>query len=123
MEKQDKTERAWDDSLYKRGNLFVDGYANPIKPKVRYNKDLENPNTIDVQEGDTPDDREPEDDSTNHLELISSPRYREYMRQDLISQLLNPQEQWRLIVYGIIALGALQFLSIIITMYVTGGFS
>lgn len=117
MVSPDDSERAWDDTLYKHGNVFVDGYANPIKPKVRHNKDLETPDTIDVEEGE---ETEVEDDT--HVKLISSPRFGAFMRQKLISELLNPREQWRLIVYGIIALGVLGFVQIIVVLYATGAF-
>jgi len=121
MERPNKTERAWDEDLYKRGNMFVAGYANPIKPSVDYNRDLENPDTVDVVEGDTDDDSGDEDDSTaEDVQLIASPRYREYMRQDLISQILNPREQWRLLAYGIIALGILTMFNIALSLSASG---
>lgn len=107
---------AWDDDFYRYGNLFMDGYANSIKPRVRRNKELEDPDEVDVDVSD-----EAAADG-GHVEMISSSRYADYMKQDLISQLLNPKEQWRLLAYGIIALGVLQFFGIIITLYVAGGF-
>lgn len=124
LEQVDKDRRAWDTNLYKRGNVFVKGYANPIKPKVNRNAELENPDTIDVTEGNdgqTEDAREDDEDNTE-LELIASPRYQSFMRQDLISQLLNPESQWRILVFGIIALGILNFVGMIITLYGTGAF-
>lgn len=125
MEKPDESEKAWDENLYRHGNLFVSGYANPIKPDVRHDPALENPNTVDVKEGD-PDDESDDVDETDdgrHVELISSARYREYMRQDLISQLLTPESRWNLIVWAVIGLGVLQFVAIIVTLYATGSFS
>lgn len=115
----DQDTRAWDSNLYRNGNLFVKGYANPIKPRVVHNDQLENPDTIDVEEGDAVDTSDGDD---QHVSLISSSRYRDYMRQDLVSQLLTPQEQWKLIAYGIIGVAIVQFLTIIITMYVNGAF-
>jgi len=121
MERPDKTERAWDEDLYKRGNMFVAGYANPIKPSVDYNRDLEDPDTVDVVEGDTDADSDGEDDTTEEdVQLIASPRYREYMQQDLISQILNPREQWRLLAYGIIALGILTMFNIALSLSASG---
>ena len=163
MEKPDESTRAWDPDMYKDGNLFVSGYANPIKPRVDYHPDLEEPNTVDVSEGhsgtsdaeriascdgcgpednqeameamdgvitgDVDDERlcethlgELDSSHGSHLNLISSGRYREYMRQDLISQLLTPESRWNLIVWAMIGLGVLQFLAIIVTLYATGSF-
>lgn len=125
MEQPDEANRAWDQDLYKHGNLFVSGYANPVKPRVHYNESLENPNELDVQEGDVdPEDVYPEDDvsDTGHVQLISSGRYREYMRQDLISQLLTPESRWNMLVWAGIAIAVLQFFSIIITLWATGSF-
>lgn len=115
--------RAWDSTLYKRGNVFVEGYANPIKPTVDYRKELEDPDTVDVVEGNGESQEVASDGGEEtHVSLISSPRYRDYMRQDLISQLLNPREKLRLLAYGIIALGILIFLNIIVVFYATGSF-
>lgn len=127
MEEPNKTARAWDSDLYSSGNVFVSGYANPIKPRVEYRQELEEPDTVDVTEGDT-DEREgsedeAEDEDEQHVQLISSGRYRDYMRQDLISQLLTPDAQWRTMVYAVIAVAALQFISIIVTLYATGTFA
>ena len=135
----DKDRKAWDSSMYKNGNVFVEGYANPIKPRVHDNPELENPDTVDVVEGDGGVEvEEREGDSSvdgaadredgaggerdKHVGLISSSRYQTYMQQDLVSQLLTPQEQWRLIAYGILALGGLSFMNIIIVLYATGSF-
>lgn len=118
--------RAWDSNLYVNGNVFVDGYANPIKPKVNYNEELENPDTIDVEEGETgtaDDTADSEEGDGPHVSLISSARYRDYMRQDLVSQLLTPNEQWKLLAYGILGVAILQFFTIIITMWATGQFA
>lgn len=123
MESPDKDTRAWDTNLYGNGNVFVEGYANPIKPRVEYHEQLENPNTVEVTEGDTDDTEASEDDADDtHVQLISSGRYRDYMRQDLISQLLTPDAQWKLIAYGVLALGVLQFFAICVTLYGTGAF-
>ena len=131
--------RAWDDNLYKHGQLYYAGYANPIKPRVEVDTDLETPDQVGVEEsrpnplkqnpatdgGEVTDEmhREnlgPADDE--HTKMISSARYRKYMRQDLISQLLTPRERWRLITYAIVGLGLIQMFSIIITLYATGSF-
>ncbi len=119
----DKDTRAWDTNLFKNANVFVKGYANPIKPTVEHNSKLENPDTIDHREGEPDEETSETDGSDREVSLIASSRYRDYMRQDLVSQLLTPKEQWKLIAYGVLAVGILQFLSIIVTMYVTGTFA
>lgn len=128
----DKDSKAWDMGMYKNGNLFPKGYANPIKPIVKHNENLENPNEIDHKEGspessdgassDAPQLEGETEGERTHVQLISSSRYRDYMRQDLVSQLLTPKEQWKLIAYGVLGLGILMFLSMIITLYVNGAF-
>ena len=122
MEQPDESNRAWDTSLYKHGNVFLDGYANPIKPTVDQQTGLENPDH--VSNGDEADGSESDGDGSDgpHTQLISSGRYRDYMRQDLISQLLTPESRWNKMLYGIIAVAALQFMTIIITLYATGSF-
>lgn len=119
----DKDTRAWDTNLFRNANLFVQGYANPIKPKVEHNSKLENPDQIDVREGEPDGESEETDGSEQSVSLIASSRYRDYMRQDLVSQLLTPKEQWKLIAYGVLGLGILQFVAILVTMYVTGTFA
>lgn len=121
FEHADKNSRAWDPNLYRRGQLYIKGYANPVKPAVDYNQDLEDPDTAVIREGDVELDEDDEQEGA-HTELISSPRYREYMRQDLISQLLNPREQWRLIMYAVIGLGGLMLINVLITLSVAGAF-
>ncbi len=118
----DKDTRAWDSNMYRNGNLFVQGYANPIKPRVDHNTQLEDPDTVEVEEGDSGTESDSEDGEGRHVNLISSSRYRDYMRQDLVSQLLTPKEQWKLIAYGVLALGVLQFVGICVTLYGTGAF-
>lgn len=115
MVETDTEQRAWDDNLYRYGNVFIDGYANPIKPSVEYNEELEDPDTVDVEEGSA-------EDSDSHVELISSPRYRDYMRQDLIGQLLNPREQWRIIAYAVIGLALIMAINLVVTLSAAGVF-
>lgn len=123
FESPDKNSRAWDSDLYRRGQLYIKGYANPVKLSKNYDHELENPDTAELEESDKDfDDVDEELDKTAHTELISSPRYREYMRQDLISQLLNPRAQWRLLAYAVIALGILMTANIIISAAAAGAF-
>jgi hypothetical protein len=121
MESVDKSERAWDTDLFKSGNLFVSNYANPIKPRVSHNPNLETPNEVEAVDGNPDGDTEPDND--RHAQLISSGRYREFMRQDLISQLLTPESRWNILVWAVISVAVLQFLGIIITLWATGSFS
>lgn len=121
--KPDKDTRAWDTNLFKNANLFVQGYANPFKPRVNHNSKLENPDTIDSKDGEPDGENHETAVSDREVDLIASSRYRDYMRQDLVSQLLTPKEQWKLIAYGVLALGALQFIGILVVMYVNGTFA
>lgn len=113
MEIPNTNSRAWDDNLFKSGQLYLKDHANPIKPYLVRNEDLEDPDEVDVKE--TKDV-----DSDNHTRVISSPRYKEYMRQDLISQLLNPRAQWRLIAYAVIILAVLMLANVFISMSAAG---
>jgi len=118
MEVPDTDKRAWDSNLYRRGNLFIDGYANPVRPKIVPADEKGQLDDVEVVEGDGDD----EDDESAAVGLIPSHRYQTFMSQQMLSELMNPREQWKLIVYGVIALGALQFIAIIVTMYATGSF-
>lgn len=113
MQQPDKEERAWDPELYKNGQLYYSDYANPIKPKIEYNQDLEQPDRVAATDGGDSDD-------AAHVKMISSPRYREYMRQDAISQILNPREQWRLIFFAVIGLALLVVVNIMMNASATG---
>lgn len=126
MVNPDSDEYAWDPDHYKYGNVFHADYANPLKVVVNTEKSLEDPDTAGLEESDpeqsSGESEDADDDGVQHAKLITSDRFAAYMRQDLISQLLNPREQWRLLAYGIIALGVLQFFGIIITLWTTGAF-
>ena len=122
----DESKLAWDSDMYRYGNLYVEGYANPVKPTVETHTDLEEPDTASIDTSDVADEQPDEADTdytdSPHVSLISSPRYREYMRNDLISQLLNPRQQWRLIAYGIIALAIVMVINVVITLSAAGVF-
>lgn len=121
MEPVDKENRAWDSDLYHRGNVFIDGYANPIKPVVNNNKELEDPDTVAITEGGTDETQDTQEESEeSHVQLISSPRYRDYMTQDLISQLLNPREQWKLLAWAILAVAFLIVINLVVTLSAAG---
>jgi len=100
MKPPDPEEEAWDPDLYHRGCVFVEDYANPIKVSVDKNEALEDPDQGSVEAEDT------------NATLIASQRYKEYMRQDLMSQLLNPREQWKLIIFILAGLALVQLLTL-----------
>lgn len=112
--------QAWDANLYKRGNVFLKNYANPIKPVLHTNEDLEDPDTAEIKEGSTETDSSQPDNT--EAKLIASKRYQKYMRQDLISQLLTPKEQWKLIALGLFAVAGVQVVTIIILLWANGTF-
>lgn len=101
-------DRAWDPDMFRHGNLFISGYANPVKLSIDYEPELEEPSTVDVKESDVV---ETDGGEEAHKAVISSPRYREYMRQDLIAQLLNPEEQWKKLMYAILAVIGLSIMN------------
>jgi len=109
FERPEKESRAWDSSMYESGQLFHSDYANPIKPVVESNADLDNPDTayIKVREEEE-EDKEPY--------LITSDRYQSYMTQDLIDSLLTPREKWRLIAYAVIATAFLVVTNLIVSL-------
>lgn len=122
MEHVEKDTRAWDTNLYKNGNLFIKGYANPVKLRLEQNEGLENPDTVDVEDGDTEADTADDSEEDHEAAVIASSRYRDYMRQDLISQLLTPESRWNLLVWAGIAIAGLQFINMILMLWSTGSF-
>lgn len=131
MERPNRERRAWDTNLYKSGNVFIAGYSNPIKPRVKQNQGLENPDTVEIEDGEPdevetehPELPEGEDDGEESpdVEVIASGRYRTYMRQHLIEQLLTPESRWNLLVWAVIGLGFLLFCNMLITLWATGSF-
>lgn len=117
MVEADKTspERVWRDDLYRYGNVYIANYANPIKPTTVDSEEHDNVQEVEYTDEET----EPDGD---HTKLIRSGEYRSYIKQALMEAVLNPTEQWRLLVYGLIALGVLQFMTMILIMYATGSF-
>jgi len=130
MEKPDNDRRAWDNDQFTRGQLYRRGYANPVKIEVDHNPGIGNKDTVEVTDGGDATATEfsdeegegGEEQEDRSVEVIASERYRQFMEQDLISQLLNPKEQWEKLVYGLIGIGSLQFLSIVVTLWATGSF-
>lgn len=116
----DREGLAWDSSLYKHGNVFLEGYANPIKPRVNRHKELEDGDTASLDE--TEHDGTEDGTEDTGVELISSGRYAAFMRQHLIEQLLNPSEHWRLIVYAVVGLAILQTATLFVALAAAGVF-
>lgn len=120
MEVPSSDKRAWDTNLYHKGQLFREGYANPIKPvEMLEESDEEEDDTVtkSVQILDSQADASP-----GKIGMLPSWRYQVHQDQHAISELVNPTEQWRLIVYGIIALGIIGFMNAILILYGTGAF-
>ena len=120
LERPDNDKRAWDPSLYKSGNVFLSGYANPIKPRARANDNaLEQHDTVDVDEGEATE-VDPERD--RHVSVISSSRFKTYMKQDLISSLLTPNEQWKMLAYAVGGLAVLVLINVVVSLSAAGAF-
>lgn len=136
-------EMAWDHDLYRHGNLFYQSYANPVKIKVNHNPGLDNKDTVGLQEGDASVQQGHEDDgdgsdplvegdadyssqertadeSEQHKEVMSSNRYQMLAKQNIISQMVNPQEQWRILMYLIIGTLITAFISVIMSASAAG---
>ena len=114
MEPPNTNKRAWDPRLWKSGQLYVEGYANPVKPVVRRTDRENEMDDIDVTVGVN-------NEGADDVGMLPSYRYQIHQDQHTISELVNPQEQWRLLMYAVIAVGALVFVSMLITVYVGGG--
>lgn len=119
---------AWDPSMYKYGNIFVEDYANPIKPVVHRRDALDEPDTVDVLEaaenfnemgaadGEAGDGAE----ASRSTEMISSKRYALAIKQHLIEQLIRPQKYWQKLLIGIVAVAILLVINIMLTASAAG---
>lgn len=125
MEVPSKSNRAWDLNHYRWTNIFPDGYANPIRIDVDRHKALETPDEVlPVETRNSTEEAhlaaDGGEDVTSHIQLISSHRYREFMRQNLISQLINPSEKLnRLFLAFMVVIGLLimQIMLIIFSVF------
>lgn len=83
------TEKVWEDDLYVEGNVYLDGYANPVKPDVP------------VTEYDIEDD---------DLDLISTDRYKHNLISDLRDALIEEGTEGSglTVFHAIVVLGTLQ---------------
>jgi len=118
MEVPNTDKRAWDSNMYHRGQLFRAGYANPIKP-VEVLEDDEKydqvKKSIDIIESGEQAER-------GEVGMLPSWRYQEHQDQHTISQMVNPTEQWRKILYAVLGLGLLMMMNVVISAYLAGGF-
>lgn len=88
---------AWDSNHWVYGNIFLKGIANPIKPKKS-----------DVENGD--------------YEIITSERYKSYMEQDLIDDMLQASKSSGLTLKNVaLMLGALNILAVGLVFILTNG--
>lgn len=113
----DKQDHAWDHDLYKSGGIFYRGHANPLKIRLNQKEGMAEKDTVELEESEQDDS-----DNNTHVEVMSSNRYRKFMYQSLIQDLVNPTENWKKLVYGLIGVGVLQFLTIIVVLVSTGSF-
>lgn len=88
MSKFNKQKKAYDETQYTRGNIFIKDYGNPIKPQVTQKDNTENSNN-----------KKPKIKNTK---LIPSFKYKEYMNQHLIKELKEKPEDNKKLLYGII---------------------
>lgn len=112
MELPDNNKRDWDEQHFRRGCLFIQGYANPVVPVLRRNEGAINRDEIDAEFY--------HDDDDLHVALKSSKQYVETIESDAAAQLMNPKERWRILAYGILALGVLMFVNMIMMFVVIG---
>jgi hypothetical protein len=122
LERPDKNKRAWDSSLYKTGNVFLAGYANPIKPVARANPELEEHDKAELLEGEGEVEGEETNTEDRHTAVIASSRFRTYMKQDLISQMLTPQEKWKKLLYALLGVGGLLLINVVVSLSAAGAF-
>lgn len=91
MEVPNKSKRAWDRDLFHRGQLYRTGFANPVKIGVERGEGIQDEDKVNQSVGP--------DETT----VMASQRYQDYMEMDMVEALLNPQEQWRYILYAAVA--------------------
>jgi hypothetical protein len=91
----DREGSCWDKSHWTYGNIFIEGYANPVKPSIT------------------------EDDKT---EMITSDRYKTFMEQSLIDDMLQASKSKGLtLLQAVIAIVSLQVATILAMVWLTGG--
>lgn len=101
----DTTTKAWNPNLWKRGQLFVRGYANPVKPYVERHIDQGDQDKVNVVSAEL-------EDEEDHVSIVSDTMYRMYQDQHLASELMLPAEKWKRIFYALLAVGGLVVLTL-----------
>lgn len=98
---EEQEERAWDDD-YANGCMFVDGYSNSIHHSEGWDFPDDYPDPLKKKLR--------EEAPRNKVKLIGKDRYKDYMQQDLVSQLVGASagRNWaKLAVYLLMAVLAL----------------
>lgn len=87
----------WDNNMYVNGNIYYKGKANPIKPVI--------------------------DDGKDEVELISSDRYKDFMKQTLVRDIVRATEDEGLTMTQMLVIGSLAVsaLTLIAVLMVSGG--
>jgi hypothetical protein len=102
--------RVWDDELYAKGQVYYDGYCNPIQPVVRPNKELDERDELRVlyteADGSVDADALQETFDSVHVEMMSSPRFHEHMNNHMVSEFVTPDAKWNKMLYAILGVGA-----------------
>lgn len=99
----ERTPRNWDSQMFSHGNIYYADYANSIKPKY-------------------PDDEKEAEESLG-LDLISSERYKNFMDQNLISDIIDEgqQDEFPTLFHVILILGFMQLATISILVWMSMG--
>ena len=100
------SQRAWDDDLFVKGNLFVNDYANPVKPVVEHKEGIDDPDQVELETSD-------EGESSVHTSVISSKRYGLFMMQNLVSELLNPSERLTTIQWILVGIAGMMLMTLL----------
>lgn len=91
----DMDKRAWDSSQYHRGNIFIEGYANPVRI---------------------------EKDDKEGINLIPSTKYQDFMKTKVIRDALHSKgRDTDMMIKIMIGIGILQLISIILVAMSMGG--
>jgi len=95
----EESDRAWDSRQWVHGNLYLEGLANPIKITPKDVKNLD-----------------------EDYEIISSERYKTFMEQNLIDDMLNASKSDGLTIkQALIAIIASNVLTVGLIVVLTGG--
>lgn len=121
MEVPSRTERAWDPELWKHGQLFQAGHANPVKPVTVRNIPTGELNEADVQ-AETEKIVVDGEEKTQHVELVTSELYNEYQDNHLASEIINPTSRWKTVILMIAGLIVVAILSLMLNAHIAGVF-